>query len=74
MADTKRFLSVNIDVFNAKYVQELINMYIDFAKNEQIPESIREELIKKAAKIIEEKDGKEEAQYFLNLMTCSTTI
>jgi hypothetical protein len=33
-----------------------------------------EELIKKAAKIIEEKDGKEEAQYFLNLMTCSTTI
>lgn len=53
MAGTGRFLRVSVDVFNYKYVRELIEIYIDFAKNEEIPESIREELIKKANGIIE---------------------
>ena len=41
MADTKRFLSVNIDVFNSKYVKEMIELFKMFAEDERIPEEVR---------------------------------
>lgn len=62
--NTKRFLNASVDCFNAKYVQELLNLYIDFAKNEEIPETTREELIRKANRIIERH--KEEVEKLSN--------
>ena len=41
MADTKSFLSVNIDVFNSKYTKEMIELFKMFAEDERIPEEVR---------------------------------
>ena len=41
MADTKRFLSVNIDVFNTSYAKEMIELFKIFAEDERIPEDVR---------------------------------
>jgi len=53
MADTKRFLSVNIDVFNAKYVKEMIELFKIFSEDERIPEDVRGSFVVSMLDIVE---------------------
>ena len=53
MADTKRFLSVNIDVFNAKYVEEMIELFKIFSEDERIPEDVRGSFVVSMLDIVE---------------------
>ena len=53
MADTKSFLSINIDVFNAKYVKEMIELFKIFADDERIQEDVRGSFVVSMLDIVE---------------------
>ena len=53
MADTKSFLSVNIDVFNSKYVKEMIELFKIFSEDERIPEDVRGSFVVSMLDIVE---------------------
>ena len=53
MADTKSFLSVNIDVFNASYVKEMIELFKIFSEDERIPEDVRGSFVVSMLDIVE---------------------
>ena len=53
MANTKSFLSVNIDVFNTSYAKEMIELFKMFAEDERIIEEVRGSFIVSMLDIIE---------------------
>jgi len=53
LADTKSFLSVNIDVFNSKYVKEMIELFKIFSEDERIPEDVRGSFVVSMLDIVE---------------------
>ena len=53
MADTKSFLSLNVNCFNASYVKEMIELFKMFAEDERIPEEVRGSFVVSMLDIIE---------------------
>jgi len=53
LADTKGFLNVKVDCFNASYVKEMIELFKMFAEDERIIEEVRGSFIVSMLDIVE---------------------
>ena len=51
--NTKSFLSLNVNCFNASYVKEMIELFKMFAEDERIPEEVRGSFVVSMLDIVE---------------------
>jgi hypothetical protein len=51
--NTKSFLSLNVNCFNASYVKEMIELFKMFAEDERIPEDVRGSFVVSMLDIVE---------------------
>ena len=52
--NTKSFLSLNVNCFNASYVKEMIELFKMFAEDERIPEEVRGSFVVSMLDIVEQ--------------------